>query len=243
MSNVTRRTAILGTTAGLMAAGTVSAARGALQRYFVGTFTNASNEIIPADFGTRTSVSRGLYIFEFDASTGRAGNVSLGLRSAYLGPAFTPPSGATDRLDASAETLVPHSEALAGAGAGPRHLQFEPSGRFLYTSDEAASSITVWRWNESRGELHAIQQLSTLPADFSGENHPADIQVHPGGRFVYVSNRATGTLAGYRIDQRDGQLTRIADTDMGSPSSWSFVFEPSGQRLSVTLPICIRRSS
>jgi 6-phosphogluconolactonase len=408
MSNVTRRTAILGTTAGLMAAGTVSTARGALQRYFVGTFTNASNEIIPADFGTRTSVSRGLYTFEFDASTGRAGSValaaeisnpgnlimhsngrvlyacrgqnsrvegqspitafaiegarlrelntvpsggsgptigvvdrsggnllttnfasnsivcfklkrdgSLGLRGAYLGPAFTPPSGAADRLgapgalataeqvaagrtrphaivlsrrerfaivaeidgnrctilrfNAGAGTLVPHNEAHAGAGAGPRHLQFEPSGRFLYTSNEGDSSITAWSWSDARGELHAIQQLSTLPVGFSGENHPADIQVHPGGRFVYVSNRATGTLAGYRIDQRDGQLTRIADTDMGSPSSWSFVFDPSGQwllltaqigdyvaiyrvdqrsgaltptgqRLTVTLPIGIRRS-
>jgi 6-phosphogluconolactonase len=247
---------------------------------------------------------------------------SLGLRSAYLGAAFTPAdiklataptarfgapgplasaeqiaAGRTKphaivlsrserfaiaaeidanrctvlRFDASAGTLVPHSEAHAGTGAGPRHLQFEPSGRFLYTSDEGDSSITAWQWNEARGELRAIQHLSTLPAGFSGENHPADIQVHPGGQFVYVSNRATSTLAGYRINQRDGSLMRIGDTDMGSPSSWSFLFDPSGQwllltaqigdyvaihrvdrrsgaltptgqRLAVTLPVCIRRS-
>jgi 6-phosphogluconolactonase len=425
MSNITRRAALLGTTAVLVTARGTSAAPGASawhrrhQRYFVGTFTNASGENIPADFGTRSGISRGLYSFEFDAATGRAGDISLaaaisnpgnlimhsngrvlyacrgqnsrvegqspitafaiegaelrelntvpsggsgptvgvvdqsggnllttnfasnsivcfrlkpdgslGLRSSYLGAAFKPPSATATvaalpassatvvdapgppgplasaaqvaagrtkphaivlsrterfaiaaeidgncckvmRFDASAGTLVPHSEAQAAAGAGPRHLQFEPTGRFLYTSDEGDSTITAWQWNEARGELHATQHLSTLPWGFNGENHPADIQVHPGGRFVYVSNRATGTLAGYRINKRDGSLTRSGDTDMGSPSSWSFLFDPSGQwllltaqigdyvaiyrvdqgsgaltptgqRLAVTLPICIR---
>jgi 6-phosphogluconolactonase len=176
------------------------------------------------------------------------------------------------RFDAKAGSLDVHSQASASKAAGPRHLNFEPSGRFLYTSDEGDSGITAWRWNEARGELSAFQHLSTIPQGFKGENHPADIQVHPGGRFVYVSNRTTNTLAGYAINQRDGSLTRIADTDMGSPASWGFLFDPTGQwmlltaqigdyvaiyrvdqrsgkltptgqRLAVTLPICLRLSA
>lgn len=420
MGSFTRREALLGGGAGLWTvAATRAFAASMRRRCWVGTFTNASGETVPTDFGERGAdhVSRGLYTFEFDAATGRAGEIqlaaeisnpgnlithrngrvvyacrgqnsriegqspitafavagatlrelntvpsggsgptvgvvdrtgrnllttnfgsnsivcfrlaadgSLGERTAYLGkpfasapggapraggpgPAGDPAAGAPGipvaaeevaagrtkphaivlsrseryaiaaeinanrcsvlRFDAARGTLQAHSEASAHEGAGPRHLNFEPSGRFLYTSDEDDSTITGWRWNEARGELTAIQHLSTLPAGFGSGNHPADVQVHPSGRFVYVSNRITGTLAGFAIDARTGMLTRLADTPMGSAASWSFIFDPSGrwmlltaqtgdfvaiyavdqktgaltptgQRLTVTLPICIR---
>jgi len=53
--------------------------------------------------------------------------------------------------------------------------------------------------------------------------------VHPDGNFVYVSNRATGTIAGYKIDQKDGALSPIGQTAIGSPSSWGFIFDETGK--------------
>ena len=52
--------------------------------------------------------------------------------------------------------------------------------------------------------------------------------MHPDGRFVYVTNRGAGTLAGFRIDQSNGSLTPVDQANIGSPSSWSMVFDPSG---------------
>ena len=176
------------------------------------------------------------------------------------------------RFDAARGSLDVHARASAHAKAGPRHLAFGPGGRYLYTSNEEDSTLSAWRWDARRGELAEIQHLSTLPAGFGPGNHPADIQVHPGGRLVYVTNRTTGTLAGYRIDPRTGLLSRIADAPIGSPASWGFLFDPTGrwalvtaqigdyvaiysvdarsgelkptgQRLGVTLPTCLRRSA
>lgn len=37
-------------------------------------------------------------------------------------------------------------------------------------------------------------------------NYPADVHVHPTGRFVYVSNRGLDSIAVFGIDQRDGRV-------------------------------------
>src|SRR5262245_26682171 len=130
-------------------------------------------------------------------------------------------------------------------------------------------SMSAWRWDESKGELKVLQNLSTIPEGFTGRNRPADSAMHPSGRFVYVTNRSTGTLSGFRIDQSNGTLSAISHAEIGSPSSWSMLFDPggrwalaaaqlgdevvvyavdqntgllkqTGQRLKVASPICLR---
>ena len=140
------------------------------------------------------------------------------------------------RFDAGAGSLTPHSVAASEPGSGPRHLAFEPSHRFLYSSDEAGSSITAWAWNEAKGEMRALQRLSTIPADFDKTlSHPADVVVHPSGRFVYVSNRGHPSLAGFRIDPATGTLTPLPLTPLPVKASWCLVFDPTGRWALVTL--------
>ena len=132
------------------------------------------------------------------------------------------------RFDAERGALSTHRLAADLPGAGPRHLVWHPGRRYLYTSGETGSSITAWRWDERTGDLEALESVSTRPPGFTGRNLPADIAMHPGGDFVYVTNRGAGTLAGFRIDPADGRLSAIAPADLGSPSSWSMVFDASG---------------
>lgn len=132
------------------------------------------------------------------------------------------------RFDAGRGTLRTHRLAADLPGAGPRHLVWHPGRRYLYTSGETGSSITAWRWDERTGDLEAFQSVTTRPAGFTGRNQPADIAMHPGGDFVYVTNRGAGTLAGFRIDPADGRLSAVGPAELGSPSSWSMVFDPSG---------------
>src|SRR5205823_13714532 len=54
------------------------------------------------------------------------------------------------------------------AGSGPRRLQLHPNGRFLYVNHETDSKVTVFEINN--GALKAVQTLSTLPADYKGNN-------------------------------------------------------------------------
>ena len=133
------------------------------------------------------------------------------------------------RFDASAGSLETHRLVADMHSAGPRHLVWHPSYRYLYTSGETGSSISAWSWDENKGELMVLQNLTTRPEGFTGRNMPADIAMHPSGRFVYVTNRGAGTLAGFRIDQSNGTLSAVAQAEIGSPSSWSMLCDPTGK--------------
>ena len=133
------------------------------------------------------------------------------------------------RFDAGSGSLETHQLAADLNDAGPRHLTWHPGHRYLYTAGESGSSISAWRWDEDRGELAVLQNLTTRPDGFSERNQPADIQMHPSGNFVYVTNRGAGTLAGFRVDSSNGQLSPIGHAALGSPSSWSMLFDPGGR--------------
>jgi len=142
------------------------------------------------------------------------------------------------RFDAKTGSLETHMYAEADEGCGPRHVMFHPTYRWLYTSGEEGSTISSWQWNEEKGEAVHLQSLSTLPEGYDGKaNHPADVRVHPGGNFVYVSNRSTGTIAGFAIDPAGGGLAPVSQTEIGSPACWGLDFDPSGKWAIVTAQI------
>ncbi len=112
------------------------------------------------------------------------------------------------RLDADAATLTPHTPPFTRTppGAGPRHLTFHPNGQVLYAINELKNSVTVFDYNEDKGELTTQQTISTLPGDFTGTSHCADVKITPNGRFLYGTNRGHDSIAAYRIGD-DGRLT------------------------------------
>ncbi|MPZ16323.1 MAG: beta-propeller fold lactonase family protein [Luteitalea sp.] len=137
------------------------------------------------------------------------------------------------RLDATAGTITPHDppDARVEPGAGPRHLAFHPNGRFAYVMNELQSTVTSFAWDAAEGTLEALQTLPTLPADFSGTNHTADVQVHPSGRFVYGSNRGHDTIAVFGVDEANGRLSPVEHRASGGKTPRHFGIDPSGTYL------------
>lgn len=115
------------------------------------------------------------------------------------------------RLDPATAKLTPHDPPFAKtpAGAGPRHLTFDPQGKHLYAINELLNSVTVFDYDAQTGKLNEKQTISTLPADFSGTSYCADVKITPDGRYLYGTNRGHDSIAAYRIGT-DGRLTRIA---------------------------------
>ena len=79
-------------------------------------------------------------------------------------------------------------------GDGPRHLEFHPNKNFVYIVSELSCTVTVVSMNyaESTFGNETCQIISTLPLDYdnsNGGNTCAHIQIHPNGKFLYVSNR------------------------------------------------------
>ncbi len=143
-------------------------------------------------------------------------------------PHVTPNAVYQFRLDPETGKLTESGKAVGGkAKAGPRHLAFHPSLKLAFTSDESGSSITAYRVDSESG-LKPAQTLSTLPADFKGPNSTAEVKVHPGGRFVWVSNRGHDSLAGFAIDAKNGRLSSLGQTPT-EKTPRSFDIDPDGR--------------
>ncbi len=166
-------------------------------------------------------------------------------------------------------TLTPAVSASLPAqpGAGPRHLAFHPQQPYMYLINELNGTITSYRYTDEL--FQELEIVPTLPADFSGENTCADIHVHPSGRFLYGSNRGHNSIVVYAIDGETGALTfvghhgTLGDWPRGfaidptgrflivanqrSHDLFTFyidqqtgVLEPTGQKVEIPAPICIK---
>jgi 6-phosphogluconolactonase len=116
------------------------------------------------------------------------------------------------RFDSSKGKLLPNTQqpfAELKAGAGPRHLTFHPTGKFLYTINELDSTISAFAYNERNGTLAHIETLSTLPSDFSGVSYCADVHISSSGKFLYGSNRGHNSIVVFEIDQLSGKLKLV----------------------------------
>jgi 6-phosphogluconolactonase len=135
-------------------------------------------------------------------------------------------------LDPAKATLVPNRPPFASLdpGSGPRHFAFHPNGKVAYVINELKSTVTVFDWDAAKGVLSKGPTLSTLPADFSGENTTAEVQVHPSGRFVYGSNRGHNSIAVFRTDDK-GRLTPVGQVSTGGKTPRNFRIDPSGSFL------------
>jgi 6-phosphogluconolactonase len=119
--------------------------------------------------------------------------------------------------------------ANVASGAGPRHLSFHPSGKFVYVLGEMSSSITAFSYDAAHGTCIWLQTVSTLPPDYNGTSGCAELIVHPSGRFVYASNRGHNTIAGFGIDQSTGMLNPIGWTSTQGKIPRGFNIDPSGR--------------
>lgn len=118
-------------------------------------------------------------------------------------------------------------------GSGPRHLVFHPLGRFAYAVCELDSTIVAFAYDARVGLLSALQVISTLPENFNGENTGAGVEVHPSGRFLYVSNRGHDSIGVFGIDLATGRLTPIDIVGSGGRTPRHFAIDFSGEFLVV----------
>lgn len=137
------------------------------------------------------------------------------------------------RFDPAKSSLTPNDPPFATVkpGGGPRHLDFHPKGQFAYVNNEINSTLTVLKFDKRDGALEELQTVSTLPATFTGNNSTAEIEVHPSGKFVYVSNRGHDSIAAYSIDQKTGHVTFIQHQSTQGKTPRNFAIDPEGEFL------------
>jgi 6-phosphogluconolactonase len=139
------------------------------------------------------------------------------------------------KLDPAAATLTPNDPPFAtlAPGTGPRHLAFHPNGKFAFVCGEMGMTVTSLAYDGAKGTLTEVQTISTLPEGTapSTKYSTAEVQVHPSGKFVYVSNRGHDTIAGFRVEPETGKMTAIGHTPSGGKTPRNFRIDPTGQWL------------
>jgi len=141
------------------------------------------------------------------------------------------------KFDNTKGTLTPNDPPftkLDPAGSGPRHFALHPSGKFAYVISEMAGTVTVFSSDLAAGTFRQKQVISTLPAGYKGPKEDAEIEIAPSGKFLYASNRGdANSIAVFRINQQDGELSLIEIVPTEGKTPRSFAIDPSGKSLLV----------
>ena len=117
------------------------------------------------------------------------------------------------KVDSKKPFISKHGVAQSVPGGGPRHMRFSVDGKFIYLLNELSLSVTTFAWDAQ--EREPLRRLTTTPSLSeevkAGEsfNSSAEILVHPGGQFVYSSNRGHDTVSVYQANPKTGKLKVI----------------------------------
>jgi 6-phosphogluconolactonase len=137
------------------------------------------------------------------------------------------------RVDLTEGKLKANDEAWTrvGAGAGPRHFDFHPNGKYAYVINELDSTFTAFAYDNERGRLREIETVPTLPENFTGTNTCADVHVAPSGKFLYGSNRGHDSIVVFAINEDTGRLTYVAHEPTQGKTPRNFAIDPTGDFL------------
>lgn len=122
---------------------------------------------------------------------------------------------------------------LTREAAGPRHVAFHPNGQWMYCVNELDSTVTAYRFDAEHGALQPFQVLPSLSDRFTGHSRASEIEVHPGGRVLYASNRGEDSIAVFAIDADSGRLSLVQTAPSLGQTPRFFALHPSGHWLYV----------
>ena len=90
--------------------------------------------------------------------------------------------------------------------------------------------MAVFAYEPRGGTLAAVQTISTLPAGEKVQSgySTAEVIAHPGGKFLYGSNRGHNSIVVYAIAAATGKLTLVQHQPTGGKTPRHFAVDPTG---------------
>ncbi|MEU0630838.1 lactonase family protein [Streptomyces sp. NPDC005989] len=110
--------------------------------------------------------------------------------------------------DPATGTLSPGAPQSTGTGAGtsyPAQFLVTADGRFAYLANRGHNSIARYAVEQDGA---ALRLLGTVPV---GGDFPRHTAFSPDGKLLFAANQRSGTVTVFRVDARDGALTRTGE--------------------------------
>lgn len=135
-------------------------------------------------------------------------------------------------LDSASGKLTPATVPYVSLppGDGPRHLAFHPNGRWLYSIQEEASTLTFFSYDSSSGGLISQQTISALPPGFAGTSFASELRFSDDGRFLYAANRLHDSIAVFAVNFK-GELKYAGEAATRGDYPRQFTLDPTGNFL------------
>jgi len=135
-----------------------------------------------------------------------------------------------------------------GLGFGPRHLDFHPTKPWVFVSIERQNKLYVYKSDDATGLAREPMFVKDTLANPKPPVRQAagSIHVHPNGKFVYLTNRASdlttvggktvviegeNNVAVFSINETTGEPTLIQNADGRAYELRTFGIDPSGRTL------------
>jgi 6-phosphogluconolactonase len=127
-------------------------------------------------------------------------------------------------INATCGALTAISGSPFAAGTNPQGLGIDPAGRFLYTANTVANTVSQFTINPTTGVRPSIG------APVAAATAPTALVVDPTGRWVYVVSSPPGNVAGsiqkYNITAATGALVQSLAAVPTGVSPYSVVIAP-----------------
>ena len=125
------------------------------------------------------------------------------------------------RYDPSSGHLdsIQHIAAHPDTARGPfrsSDIHIAPDGRFLYASNRAETTITIFAIDAATGILRSIGYMPTMGIE------PRNFALDPSGKWLLVGNQESDSIVIFSVDAQTGTI------------------QPSGKRLKVPKPTCLK---
>ncbi len=153
----------------------------------------------------------------------------------------------TGRLTSSTPAVFQMKQSV-----GPRHYVFSRDNKFVYVLSELQGTVTTFSLDGKTGALTEVASLSGLPPDsklgpgaprgaVGGANAPpprntdndiwaADTHLTPDGKFLYISERTSSSLAAFGVDAQTGKLNYLGSAPTEKQPR-GFAIDPKGKYL------------
>jgi 6-phosphogluconolactonase len=119
-------------------------------------------------------------------------------------------------------SLAPIFSIGTDPGDGPRHLDISTDNKYVYVVNELSNTVTTYEYYSISCTLKKVNKVSTLPADFKGNNTTSHILLNPDGKYLYVANRGHNSIAAFTVGDA-GNLDLIGNfpTDGNAPRNFT----------------------
>ena len=89
--------------------------------------------------------------------------------------------------------------------SGPKHMIFTKDGKYAYLTHEDRSYVSKYAYDAQKATFTKMQQISTLPAGYTGVNNAITLKLSEDQSHLFVTNSGHNSVAIFNIDP-DTQL-------------------------------------